>query len=113
MIILLLKYLNVWWSKVSVNTVRDRLNIILPGVTLWCIWTSRNKAVFENQGMKCELIIANIKRYVDDLFMAKKLSLPGGNTPTSCKSFFQLCYAEISPTFWIYSYMAPAIWSMV
>lgn len=77
-----------WWSKSTADTIKDWLRIILLGVVLWFIWKVRNKAIFEEYKVSAKFVIADIKRYVIDLFKAHKLLLPGGDKSEECVLFF-------------------------
>lgn len=35
--------LQTWWQKSSIDSTKDWLHIMLPGITVWFIWKSRNK----------------------------------------------------------------------
>lgn len=61
-----------WWTKSEASDIYDWLKIVLPGIVLWFIWKARNKGIFDEEEMKSEDIMLNIKRFINSLFILHK-----------------------------------------
>lgn len=79
-----------WWSKHEISTFCEWLKVVLPAAALWHIWKARNIAIFEEEEMNGDAIMANIKRYVHTLFVAQQINLPAGNISASSLEYFGL-----------------------